>query len=223
LQPGRSISYYNKGDLLGVLLDLTVREATHGAASLRDIFQWMNRNYAQKDMPFPDSDGVRQAAEAVTHRNFDGFFQKYVAGTEEIPWDDFLRSVGLHLLRQVNVVAETGFWAVRNSDAPPVVSWLDPDSAAARAGLLVDDLILEINGRVTSSDFRQQLAELQPGETLRLLVRRGTVQREVAWKVGSHEDVEFEIKDLDQVTPQQKARRAAWLSGQDQINGEQRP
>ena len=73
--PGRSIPDYNKGDLLGVLLDLTVREATHGAASLRDIFQWMNRNYAQKDMPFPDSDGVRQAAEAVTHRNFDGFFR----------------------------------------------------------------------------------------------------------------------------------------------------
>jgi predicted metalloprotease with PDZ domain len=221
LLPARSISYYNKGDLLGVLLDLTVRDASHGAASLRDIFQWMNQNYAHKGRLFPDSDGIRQAAEAVGHVNLETFFQKYVAGTEEIPWDDFLKSVGLHLVRYVSVVAEPGFWAVRNSDAPPVVSWIDPDGEAARAGLAADDSILEINGRVASSDFRQQFAEVQPGNMLHLLVRRGASQRQMAWKAGSHEDVEFELKDLDSVTPQQKARRAAWLSGQDQSDQDQ--
>jgi predicted metalloprotease with PDZ domain len=216
LLPARSISYYNKGDLLGVLLDLAVRDATHGAASLRDIFQWMNQNYAQKSRFFPDSDGVRLAAEAVSHTDLSGFFQKFVSGTEELPWDDLLKSVGLHLERHASVIAETGFWAVRNSDAPPVVSWLDPEGEAARAGLAVGDFILEINGRVTSSDFRQQLAEVLPGGSLRLLVRGGATQHEMAWKVGSHEDVEFELKDLVPVTPSQKARRAAWLSGQDQ-------
>ena len=37
--PSRSISYYNKGNLLGVLLDLQVREASHGSASLRDVLR----------------------------------------------------------------------------------------------------------------------------------------------------------------------------------------
>lgn len=223
LLPERSISYYNKGDLLGVLLDLTVRDASHGAASLRDIFQWMNEHYAQKGGFFPDSDGVRQAAEAVSHADLGWFFGKYVAGTEEIPWDDFLKSVGLHLVRHVSVIREPGFWAVRDFDAPPVVSGLDQDGGAAHAGLAVGDSVLEINGRVASSDFRQQLAEVQPGEMLRLLVRRGARERELAWKVGSHEDVELELTDLGSVTPQQKARRAAWLSGRDQSNEETRP
>ncbi len=61
--PQRSISYYNKGDLLGVMLDLAVRDASDDKASLREIFQWMNRNYAQMGKFFPDSDGVRQAAD----------------------------------------------------------------------------------------------------------------------------------------------------------------
>jgi predicted metalloprotease with PDZ domain len=221
LLPDRSISYYNKGDLLGVLLDLTVRDASHGAASLRDLLQWLNQNYAQKGRFFPDSDGVRQAAEAIGHVNLEAFFQKYVAGTEEIPWDDFLKGVGLHLVRHASVIAELGFWAVRNSDAPPAVSWLDPDGEAVRAGLAVDDSILEINGRVTSSDFRQQLAEVPPGSMLHLRVRRGASERQIAWRVGSHEDVEFELKDLDAITQQQKARRAAWLSGQDQSDRDQ--
>ncbi len=47
-RPERSISYYNKGELLGVMLDLAVREASHGQASLREVLQWMNANYAQE-------------------------------------------------------------------------------------------------------------------------------------------------------------------------------
>ena len=47
-RPERSISYYNKGELLGIMLDLAVREASHGQASLREVFQWMNQNYAKK-------------------------------------------------------------------------------------------------------------------------------------------------------------------------------
>src|SRR5579862_9964206 len=43
-RPERSISYYNKGELLGVMLDLAVREASHGRASLREVLQWMNVN-----------------------------------------------------------------------------------------------------------------------------------------------------------------------------------
>ncbi len=55
--PTRSISYYNKGNLLGVVLDLQVREATNGSASLRDVFWLMNQN-AQKGQFFSGSEGV---------------------------------------------------------------------------------------------------------------------------------------------------------------------
>jgi predicted metalloprotease with PDZ domain len=49
--PERSISYYNKGDLIGVLLDLEMRRVTKGRKSLRDLFQWMNRHYAMHHQP----------------------------------------------------------------------------------------------------------------------------------------------------------------------------
>jgi predicted metalloprotease with PDZ domain len=216
LLPTRSISYYNKGDLLGVLLDLTVRSASHGTASLRDVFQWMNQNYAKKGRFFPDSEGVLQAADAVSHADLSWFFEKYVAGTAEIPWDNFFRSVGLQAVRYTAITPDLGFFATRNFDQPPLISRVAPGSAAERAGLSIGDVILGINGRVTSSDFRQQLADLQPGDTLRLQVRGGRGERDLAWKVGSYQSVEFELKDVDNVTSKQRARRAAWLSGEDQ-------
>src|SRR5262249_30709564 len=108
-RPQRSISYYNKGELLGVLLDLKLREVSGGAIALRDLFHFLNDNYAKKNLPFPDADGVRQAAETLTHADFGEFFQNYVAGTTEIPWDDFFKTVGLHLVSNRVTVADAGF------------------------------------------------------------------------------------------------------------------
>ncbi len=217
--PERSISYYDKGELLGVMLDLAVRDVSHGSASLREIFQWMNQNYARQGRFFPDSQGVEQAAEAVSHSDLRWFFQKYVAGTDEIPWDEFFRTVGLRLVQFQYTVADTGFWAARNFDAPPAVVWIEPRGEAQRAGLQLGDSILKINGEPASSDFQQKLGQQQPGDMLRLRVRNAEGERELQWKLGSRVGVEPALKDVENITPQQKARRTAWLRGEAQGDG----
>lgn len=216
-RPERSISYYNKGELLGVLLDLAVREASHGQASLREVLQWMNANYAKKGRFFNDSEGVREAADAVSHADLTSFFTKYVAGTEEIPWDDFFRSVGLRVEAITSTVPDAGFVASRNFDGPMSVAAVTPGSAAEHAGLQVGDIIVELQGKPGAQESRQELARLNPGDTLvvRVRSRRGG-ERELKWKVGSRQEISYEVKDLDQVTAQQRARRMAWLKGEAQ-------
>jgi predicted metalloprotease with PDZ domain len=221
--PDRSISYYNKGYLLGVLLDLQVREATNDSASLRDVFLWLNQNYARKGQFFPDSAGVRQAAELVSHADLGWFFQKYVAGTEEIPWDKFFMTVGLHLVQRTVSVGDPGFVAVHNFDAAPAVGAIAAGGNAERAGLAVGDDILEMNGQAAGSDFAQRLAELRPGDNLHLRVRNPGGERELDWKLAGREEVSYELKDVDNLTPQQKTRRAAWLKGDSEVSGESRP
>jgi predicted metalloprotease with PDZ domain len=216
-RPERSISYYNKGELLGVMLDLAVRQASHDRASLREVLQWMNTNYAKRGRFFDDSNGVRDAAEAVTHADLGWFFTKYVAGTEEIPWNDFLRSVGLRAVQIANPVPDAGFTASRNFDGPMSVSAVSPGSEAERAGLQVGDIIIELQGKPAGQESREQLARLNPGDTLTLKVRaRRAAERELKWKIGSHQEISYEVKDLDQVTPEQRVRRAAWLKGEAQ-------
>jgi predicted metalloprotease with PDZ domain len=214
--PGRSISYYNKGYLLGVLLDLQLRESTHGSVSIRDVFHWLNQNYARQGRFFPDSDGVRRAAEAVSHSDLGWFFQKYVAGTDEIPWDDFFKTVGLHLVQRVITIADPGFLLTQNFDAAPLVSAVSAGGPAERAGLSVGDAILEINGQNVNDGVAHHLAELRPGETLRIRVRSSTGERELRWTTGSRQEIDSDLTDLDKVTSEQRARRAAWLKGEAQ-------
>ncbi|MFZ0277262.1 MAG: PDZ domain-containing protein [Candidatus Sulfotelmatobacter sp.] len=216
-RPERSISYYNKGELLGVALDLAVREASHGTASLREVFQWMNQNYAKKGRFFADSDGVREAAEAVTHADLGWFFAKYVAGTDQIPWDDFFRGVGLRLIAGKNTIADAGFVASRNFDGPMIAS-VTAGTEAERAGLQTGDTILEINGKTSGEEFSQEIAQLSAGDTIVVKVkgRRGG-DRELKWKVGSRDQISYELRDVDNLTAEQQARRSAWLKGEAQI------
>jgi len=216
-RPERSISYYNKGELLGVLLDLAVREASQGRASLREVLQWMNQNYARKGRFFNESAGVREAAEAVSHADLAWFFAKYVARNEEIPWNDFFRTVGLRVQTATNKIADPGFIASRNFDGPLSVVAVTPAGDAERAGLQVGDTILELQGKSAAADLRQEMAHLAPGDTLKVRVRgRRGAERELKWKVGSREEVSYELEDMDSITPAQRARRAAWLKGEGQ-------
>jgi len=213
-RPERSISYYNKGELLGFMLDLALRDSTHGKASLRELFQWMNANYAKKGRYFDDSNGVREAAEAVSHADFAPFFRKYVAGTEEIPWDDFLRYVGLHVAALSITVPDPGFVASRNFDGPMSVISLTPGGEAERAGLQNGDAILEIQGKPAGEESNQQLARISPGETISVKVRSRGRERELKWKMAGQQEISYQVKDLDQVTADQRAHRAAWLKGE---------
>jgi len=214
-RPERSISYYNKGELLGVVLDLAVRDATHDHASLREVMQWMNQNYAKKGRFFADSDGVREAAEAVSHADLASFFAQYVAGTDEIPWDEFFRGVGLKLTQETNAVPDAGFVASRNFDGPMLVGAVTPGGDAERAGLLVGDTILEIQGKAVGQESRDELARLSPGDTLAVKVRpRRGAERELKWKIGSRQEISYRIKDLENVTAEQRVRRVAWLKGE---------
>jgi predicted metalloprotease with PDZ domain len=205
------------------MLDLKVREASQGSASLREVLQWMNQNYAKKGRFFADSDGVREAAEAVSHANLKDFFAKYVAGTEEIPWNDFFRGVGLRLVEGTTTTANAGFTASRNFDGPMKVEAVTAGSEAERAGLQVGDTILEIQGKPAGQDSREQLARLNPGDTIQLKVRRWQGEQILSWSAGSHQETTFQLKGVDNLTAEQRARRAAWLKGEAQTNGAARP
>ncbi len=217
--PQRSIDYYNKGEILGILLDLAMRDATQGSKSLRDLFQWMDKNYFYEAKYFDDTAGVRLAVEKVTGKDFGWFFDSYVSGVTPIPYDDFFRSVGLRLDRRKTISPDPGFVSFRNFDQPPVVYSIVPGSDAERAGLNTGDNIIEINGKPVSSDLETAISAMRPGETLRLKVRGRRGSRDLKIKLGAREEQEFAIVDLANVTAGQRARRAAWLRGESQPAG----
>jgi predicted metalloprotease with PDZ domain len=219
--PGRSISYYNKGEVLGVLLDLRMRKITQGRKSLRDLFQWMNENYAKKGLPFPDSDGVQHAAETICGQSFSDFFHDYVAGVRELPYNEFFAFVGLQVAETTVRISTPGFTTTAIAGAQPEITSVDANSEAQRAGLAVGDHVLEVNGRPTTASLDDQLARLAGGSTVKLRVSNRRGQRSVKLKLASHDEQVHLLQDVAAVTPEQRAHRVAWIRGDDETGGGQ--
>jgi predicted metalloprotease with PDZ domain len=209
--PDRSISYYNKGDLLGVLLDLKMREVTHGRESLQTLFQWMNTHYAKQGKFFPDSDGVRNAAEKLTGADFHEFFADYVSGVKEIPWDSFFAYVGLRASSVQADFVHRGFDVVQKFDQPPTVVRVQPGSEADRAGLKPDDIIVSVNGTAAGRGVEQLIEALGPGTVLHLRIRRDGAPQELQWTLGARKMTIYRLQDLPGITSEQRSARRSWL------------
>lgn len=211
--PDRSISYYNKGDLVGVLLDLRMHEVTHGRASLQVLFRWMNEHYAKQGNFFADSAGVEDAVEKITGADFHQFFADYVSGTREIPWNDFFAYVGLQVQSREEVSVLRGFKAVQKFDQPPVVVRVQPGSPADQAGLQAGDVIVQINGISAGRDFEKQIEALGAGGTLRLNVSRNGASNDLQFTLGERRQTVFHLEDVPGITAEQKLHRQQWLFG----------
>jgi len=214
--PERSISYYNKGEILGILLDLRIRQLTGGRKSLRDLFQWMNQQYAKQGRYFPDSEGVQQAAQAVSGQSFGDFFRDYVAGVKEIPYDQFFAVVGLQVVPATSKFAYAGFATTANIGGQPEVTRVEAGSDAQRVGIAVGDRILALNGKPADASLDEEIADMEPGTIVKLELENRRGKRQVELKLGARNNVSYILQDLATVTPEQRAHRTAWIHGDDE-------
>jgi predicted metalloprotease with PDZ domain len=212
----RSINYYNKGFLLGILLDLAMRQGSNDQSSLQDLFQYLNQTYARKDRTFDDSEAIRKAAETVSGSDLSAFFTKYVAGTDEIPYDEFFNWVGLRVVAHEKTIADPGLRAARNFDLAPVVVYVQPDSSAAYAGLLPGDTLLAIDQSPVHRDYEAHIAAKPVGETVHVKVRapNGT-ERDLTWKLTAGKTQDYEVTEVDDPTLQQLLHRKNWLTARE--------
>jgi predicted metalloprotease with PDZ domain len=209
--PDRSISYYNKGQLIGDMLDLAIRGATDNRKSLDDVLRSLNEG-ARQGKFYDESAGIRSAVEAISGTSFEDFFRRYVSGLDEIPYDQFLVHAGLVLKSESRLSADPGF-LVGRSPQGPIVAAVTPGSTAQAAGLHVDDVLVELNGAPISGRISAWLRERAPGETIKLKIRRDGQERELTFALGSREENHCTVVEIAHPTEKQLRIRAGLLRG----------
>jgi predicted metalloprotease with PDZ domain len=212
--PARSVSYYNKGQIVGEMLDLAIRSATDDRKSLDDLMRAMYAEYPQKGRFYDDSNGVESVAEQVAGRKFDAFFANYVAGTKEIPYDEFLSAAGLTLKIEDHLAADLGFWTAGRGPGVPVrVSQVEQGTPAQAAGLRAGDILVSIDGGPLPRFFPSWVHERSPGEKITLRVHRDDKDLDLSFALGQTEEKRYSIAELHDATEKQRKLRNAWLSG----------
>ncbi|MGH9729872.1 MAG: M61 family metallopeptidase [Candidatus Acidiferrales bacterium] len=212
-RPGVSISYYNKGQILGVLLDLEIRDATGNRKSLDNVLRAMDQDYAHRGRFYDDSAGVEQEAEKVAGRSLKDFFAKYVAGAGDIPYDDLLHIAGLTATKQQQSIADFGFEVSRGRGGPLQIASVTPGSQAQQAGLQAGDFLVKLDGQPFPRFAQRWLLSHAPGETVKLQIARNAGQREISLTLGEQTVETYSISEIPGANAKQKQIRDGILSG----------
>jgi predicted metalloprotease with PDZ domain len=209
------ISYYDKGELLGLLLDLDIRRRTHNAKSLDDVMRYLYTDFYKEGRNYTPAD-VQKACELMAGVSLDQFFSRYVRGREELPYDDVLQSVGLRL-ETVPMVQSLPLKAFLGSDLEQtgdrlLITHVRAGTPAYEQGLNANDQIVALDGaRVTKETFDARIAEKKPGDTVRVTVFRFDDLRTFDIRLGSRIDAPFRIVPVAQVSDEQKRIYQAWM------------
>jgi predicted metalloprotease with PDZ domain len=204
----RSISYYNKGELLGFLLDLGMRYATGNAHGLDDLMRRLNYDFARQHRFYSDDDLLNIVGELAPRFDVRRFFREYVYGTADLPYERYLAYAGLKM-KQVRVEeADPGFSVERDEEGVTEVESVDSGSAADLAGLKAGDSLLEIDGRAPGETLA-----FSPGQEIRLKIARAVEQINLRFQIGRRSETTYRIEEIHNAAPEQLAVRRGWLQG----------
>lgn len=217
------ISYYDKGELLGMLLDLEIRRRTDNRKSLDDVMRYLYTEFFQKGRNYSPAD-FQKTCELMAGAGLEQFFARYVRGHVDLvpAYNEILTGAGLRL-------EQGGRGIGKADDSVPKKAYLGADldqqgdhlivtsvrsgTPAYDQGLNAKDEIVALDGaRVTKETFESTIAARRPGDTVRLAVFRFDDLRTIEIRLGGRVDVPYRIVPLAETIEQQRRIYHSWLS-----------
>jgi predicted metalloprotease with PDZ domain len=212
-QPQRSVSYYTKGQVLGFLLDIVLRDRTDNQRSLDDLLRAMNADFAREGKFYRDSLDIRLESEKLTGGSLSDFFDNYVSSANPLPYQNLLARAGLELRTHESVRATLGFLPQRQPGAPWTVAAVDADGLAAKSGLQAGDEILRWNNADVPRRPERWAAQQKPGDVLRLRIRRAGKEESIEIHLGELHEKFLQVAEMSKVDDRARRLRDGLLHG----------
>ncbi len=207
-----TVSYYTKGAIVALLLDLEIINDTKGKSSLDDVMKYMyNEYYKIRKRGYTD-DEFKQGLEKFAGKNLDDFYAKYINGLTPIAYNSYLNYAGYKLTNMlaVNNDPALGITTIPGTNRV-IVATVVKGSAAWVDGINANDEITFIDGvQVVSTE--DLLTGKKPGDKINVtLIRDGlTLTLPVTLLKSPH--IKYKIEELPNVAPEQLVVRKKWLT-----------
>lgn len=224
--PNNIVSYYAKGSLLALCLDLTIRKETNNEKSLDDIMRHLWLNYGKKSIGLAEGQ-IEQICSEVSGINLHHFFVKYLYGVEELPLESLLTEMGVtyNLRATVSVDDKGGIPAkdnIPNSTSLGARFAEDPlgakiiqvfnNESAELDGLSAGDIIIAINNlQVRKSNIDKIIQSYSVDEHLTIHAFRRDELLTFDLKLIATELTTCYLTQSDNISATKKKHKEDWL------------
>ena len=179
------VSYYAKGSLIALCIDLKIRELTSNQHSLDDVMRQLWSNYEATGKGISEFE-IQQIINDLLNKDVADYLHQMIYGVDELPLIEALNYVSVNLDYRVNSghqdkggsekehlpVSTIGIIVSETGGGLNIVS-VSENKSAQRAGLSADDVLIAINGvRATMKSYAGLLALSQPGSKHEFIVFR---------------------------------------------------
>ena len=227
--PNALASYYKKGALVGMALDLEIRKVTDGAASLDDVMRRLWAEYGQTGIGVPE-DGVERISSEVAGTDLTPFFDVAIRSTEDLDYASLLAYFGVKLqfrradshkdvggkpgkIDDIQLQARGALGARIKDVAGGVrLTHVLDDGAAQGAGLSAGDVVVAMEGlKSTVATVNRRLKVWAPDTeiTVHFFRRDEMMVRTLVLQAPPLDTAWLEI--IEEVDEETRARREAWL------------
>jgi len=166
-----SISYYTLGYRAGLILDLEMRSQT--GVTMDDLFRELYFTYYKQGKGVPE-DGIQQAVEKLTRRNWQPFFDRFIYGPETADYTTIFSRFGIKVTKapkEKTTLERLGITRFDQISQGLLIRDLHLDGDAYKAGLGVGDLIMTIDekdaARINLEAFMERTRK---GKTLKMKI-----------------------------------------------------
>ncbi len=221
-----SISYYSKGEVIGILMDLEIINATKGQKSLDDVMKAMYLQCKTLKRGYTDAE-FKTMVEKISGISFTNFWAKYVNGVDDVEYKKYFEYAGVDVTTE-NATPDrpvTGASGQLTNNGTISVTSIARNSAAWIAGLNVNDEVISLDG-VSVNDALETIKLRSPmlsletlplvtkkniGEVLKLKVKRDGLDKDISLSLKENPNVRLKSTIKEDATPAQKAVFAKWL------------
>ncbi|MGB3511907.1 MAG: M61 family metallopeptidase [Microcoleaceae cyanobacterium] len=204
------ISYYLKGAMISLLLDLLIREKSENQRSLDNVMQQMWHKFGKSEIGFTP-EKVQSVIEEVAELDLGDFFDKYINGVDELPFDEYLRPFGLRLKQENNQWPHLGINVITDR-GHEIIKFVEADGPAQSAGLDAGNELLAIDGfRVSADKLSDRLKDYQPGDSIEVTVFHQDELRTHQVTLAPPSPSRYQVVPVKNPTPEQAENFSGWL------------
>jgi predicted metalloprotease with PDZ domain len=208
-----TISYYDKGCAITLLLDLKIRYESGNKKSLDDVMRTLYQvYYKDKKRGFTEKE-FRDVCEKAAGTSLREIFDVYIPTVKDIDYQKYLGYAGLSI--DTKPVEMPGSWigtSTRDEGGNLVISRVEWNSPAYKSGLSPHDIIIEINGEKASGELLNNILSTgNPGDKITITVTHRDITNNIEVALSKKTVRSFDIKPLADPTPEQSAILAGWL------------
>jgi predicted metalloprotease with PDZ domain len=202
------ISYYDKGAVIGMLLDLEIINSTNGKNSLNDVMKYMyDTYYKTKKRGYTDAE-FKAGFEKFAGKKLDDFYAKYINGLDAINYDKYLGYAGYKLSDELASTNEPTLGVFTNQRN--IITTVIRDGAGWVDGLNVGDQITAVDDTPVT-DLNAVIKGKKVGDKIVVTVTRDAQAFKIPVTLQRNNTFKYTITEVPNATPQQLAVRKKWL------------